>query len=85
MSWKYPKGLTVIQLTRLWVIGSEKEHTPALGKMKISLVAHFDPRGRVRLHMKFVMHEAKYLARLEGVWLKGRPSSSIVTTMWPMI
>ena len=53
--------------------------------VKISLVTYFDLWGRVRLHVKFVMHEAKYLARLERVWLKSCRSSAAGIIMWSMI
>ena len=81
----YPKGLTVIQLARLWLVGSEKEHVPALRRLSAALVAHFDPRGRIKSRMNFVMREVEYLARLEGVWHKGRWTSGAVTTMWSTI
>ena len=84
-SWRFPKGLTVIQLVHLWLVGSEKEHVPALKKLKPSLLAHFDPAGRVRSRMKFVMREVEHLARLEGVWLEGNWTSAAVITMWSTI
>ena len=71
LMWVYPKGLTVIQLARLWLIGSEKEHVPSLRRLSAALVAHFDPRGRIKSRMKFVMREVEYLARLKGVWHEG--------------
>ena len=69
----------------LWLIGSEKEHVPALKKLKLALLAHFDPAGRVRSRMKFVMREVEHLARLEGVWLEGHWNSAAVITMWSTI
>ena len=81
--WMYPKGLTVIhfQLARLWLMGSKKEHVPALRRLSTTLVAHFDPRGKIRSPMKFVMCEVVYLSWLEGVWHEGRWTSGAVTTM----
>ena len=31
-SWRFPKALTVIQLIKLWLIGTENEHVPPLQK-----------------------------------------------------
>ena len=84
-SWKYPPGLTVIQLINLWLVGSEKEFVPPLRKLHLSHVRHFDKRGRARSKMKIVMHEVEYFARLQCVWVAGRWTSPAVTKMWSAI
>ena len=69
-SWTYPKGMTVIQLMNLWLIGSPRESVPPLGKLKTVVISHFDARGKVKSKMKTVMNEIQHLAELEGVWLE---------------
>ena len=72
----------MIWLARLWLNGSKKKHVLALQKLSTALVAHFDPRGRIKSEMNFVTHEVEYLARLERVWHQGRWNLGAVTTMW---
>ena len=84
-SWRYPPGLTLIQLINLWLIGSPKEHVPQLRKIPTSLLTHFDKRGKTRSKMKVVMREVEHFARIEGVWLEARWTSPAVTKMWSMI
>jgi hypothetical protein len=84
-SWRYPPGLTLIQLIHLWLIGSPKEHVPPFRKIPTSLIAHFDKQGKVKSKMNIVMREVEYFARKEGVWLEGRWTSPAVTKMWSTI
>ena len=37
-SWRYPPGLTLIQLCHLWPVGSPRENVPALRKMRPALL-----------------------------------------------
>ena len=39
-SWKTPKGLTVIQLVNLWLVGSKNEHVPPSKAFTPSHEAH---------------------------------------------
>ena len=84
-SWRYPSGLTVIQLINLWLIGSEKEHVPPLHRLPTSLISHIDKYGRTRSKMKTVMKEVEHFARLDGVWVDGRWTGPAVVKMWSKI
>ena len=85
-SWRYPKGLTVIQLINLWLIGSPKEHVPPLRKLDISLVRHIDKRGMARTKMKILMSQVEHFARIDDVWIDGRRwTAPDVTRMWSTI
>ena len=84
-SWRYPPGLTLIQLINLWLMGSPNEHVPQLRKIPTSLLAHFDNEGRTRSKMKMLMREVEHFARIEGVWTEGRWTSPAVTRMWSTI
>ena len=84
-SWKFPKGLTVIQLAGLWLVGSEKEHIPPLGTMPTQLLKHIDKKGKIRSMMNVLMKELEYFARREGVWLEKRWTVPDVTKMWSTI
>ena len=72
----------MIQLIHLWLIGSEKEHVPALHKLSLFLVGHFDRGGKIRSKMKLVMREVEHFACLVGVWLEGRWTVPAVTKIW---
>ena len=84
-SWRYPKGLTIIQLMNLWLIGSKTEHVPPLRKLSHDLIKHFDKKGKTRHKMKIVMGEVEHFARLEGVWLEVCWTEPAVTRMWSTI
>ena len=84
-SWRYPPGLTLIQLINLWLIGSPKEHIPQLRKIPTSLLAHSDKYGKIRLKMKVVMHKVKHFAWIEGVWLEACWASTAVPKVWPTL
>ena len=72
MSWKFLKGLTIIQLASLWLVGPEKEHVPPLRKISIQLLKHIDTKGKNCSMMNVLMKEIEYFARGEDVWLDGR-------------
>jgi hypothetical protein len=84
-SWKIPKGLTVIQLVNLWLVGSEKEHVPPLRKIPRGLLQHIDKGSRMRSQMKTVMGEVEYFARRDDVWLDRGWTGVAVTKMWSTI
>ena len=85
-SWRYLKGLTVIQLIHLWLIGSPKEHVPPLRKIGSELVRHIDKRGMTRAKMKILMRQVEHFARMEDVWVDGRCwTGPDVTQMWSTI
>ena len=84
-SWRYPKGLTVIQLINLWLIGSPKESVPPLGKLNCALVKHINKRGMNRSKMKALMGQVEHFARLDDVWIDGRWTGPDVTRMWSTI
>ena len=84
-SWKIPKGLTVIQLVSLWLVGSKNDHVPPLRKLSPLLMKHVDKKGKIRSRMKLVMGEIEYFARLKDVWLNCGWTSATVTKMWSTI
>ena len=67
-SWVYPKGLTVIELCNLWLLGNKKESVPPLRTLKPSLVKHFDKEAKEYSKMKRVMGEVEKMGRLDNVW-----------------
>ena len=84
-SWKIPKGLTVIQLMNLWLVGSENEHVPPFRKLTRGLLKHIDKGSRMRSQMKTVMGEVEYFARRDNVWLDRGWTGVAVTKMWSTI
>ena len=84
-SWKLPKGLTVIQLVNLWLVGSKKEHVPPLRRLSPRLMKHIDKKGKIRSKMTRVMGEIEYFARLKDVWLDRGWTTATVTKMWSTI
>ena len=44
-NWVYPKQMTLVQLTNLWLLGSSKENIPPLKTLSPCLVYQFDKRG----------------------------------------
>ena len=84
-TWSYPKGLTVIQLMNLWLIGSKRESVPPFRRLSTAQVAHFDAGGKTKSKMNQLMKEVEYFARVEKVWLDRRWTSPGVTKMWSTI
>ena len=87
-SWRYPKGLTVIQLIHLWLIGSPKEHVPPLKKIGSELVRHIDKCGMTRSKMKTLMRQVEHFARIKFkyAWVNGRCwTRPDVLQMWSTI
>ena len=86
--WRIPKGMTVIQLMNLWLVGSAKDSVPPLRKLSGIHLKHLDPRGRVRSKMRTLMTLVEKVARRENVWLKekrweGRHVTKMWSTIWP--
>ncbi len=69
-NWTYPKGITLIQLINLWLLGGGKEqNVPPLGKLHRCCVFHFDTNARVYSTLKQVMMFVKDFGRKKYVWL----------------
>ena len=45
-TWRYPSGLTLIQLINFWLIGTKDKNVPPLANVSPHWVCHFDKNGR---------------------------------------
>ena len=66
--WRYPKGLTLIQLINLWLIGVKDQNVPPLAIINTHCVYHFDNNARKYSKMKQVMRFVEEFGRQRGVW-----------------
>ncbi len=84
-TWRYPKGMTLIQLINLWLLGVHDQNVPPLGKISTRMVYHFDNRGRDYSKMNQVMKFVEGFGRQRGVWVWGtgcKWDGAMVTTLW---
>jgi hypothetical protein len=54
-NWKYPKGMNLLSLIDLWLIGIPRLMIPPMCKVPTCWVVHFDANGRMKSKMKQVM------------------------------
>ena len=84
--WCYPKGLTLIQLINLWLIGVKEQNVPPLALVNTHCVAHFDSNARKYSKMKQVMRFVEEFGRSRGVWECGMTwNGRLVTELWSAI
>jgi len=85
--WRYPKGVTLIHLMNLWLIGLKNDNVPPLGILDTQSVKHFDNNARQYSTFKQVMVIVERLGRERGVWLEDRKNwdGKSVTSLWSAI
>jgi len=87
-TWRYPKGITLIQLINLWLLGVNDQNVPPLGKVNTQWVYHFDTKARDYSKMKQVMKFVETFGKQRGVWVEGtrvKWDGAFVTTLWDAI
>ena len=86
-TWKYPRGITLIHLINLWLIGDKEQNVPPLGKVSTQWVRHFDNNARNYSKMKQVMGFVETFGRRRGVWLQSntRWDGKAVTILWSAV
>jgi len=87
-TWRYPEGITLIQLTNLWLLGVIDQNVPPLGKVSTRWVYHFDTKARDYSKMKQVMKFVEAFGKQRGVWVEGtggKWDGATVTTLWTSI
>ena len=87
-TWRYPKGITLIQLINLWLLGVIDQNVPPLRKVSTRWVYHFDPKARDYSKMKQVMKFVEAFGKQRGVWVEGtggKWDGATVTTLWASI
>ena len=81
--WCYPKGLTLIQLINLWLIGVKDQNVPPLALVNTHCVFHFDNNARKYSKMKQVMRFVEQFGRNRDVWKSGMVwNGKLVTELW---
>lgn len=84
--WRYPKGLTLIQLINLWLIGVKDQNVPPLAIINTHCVFHFDNNARKYSKMKQVMRFVEEFGRQRGVWKTSNVwNGKSVTELWSAI
>ena len=87
-TWRYPKGITLIQLINLWLLGVIDQNVPPLRKVSTRWVYHFDPKARDYSKMKQVMKFVEALGKQRDVWVEGtggKWDGATMTTLWASI
>ena len=86
-TWKYPRGITLIHLINLWLIGDKEQNVPPLGMVSTQWVRHFDKKARNYSKMKQVMAFVETFGRQRGVWLQSntRWDGRAITILWSSI
>lgn len=87
-TWRYPIGITLIQLINLWLLGVIDQNVPPLRKVSTKWVYHFDPKARDYSKMKQVMKFVEAFGKKRGVWVDGtggKWDGATVTTLWASI
>ncbi len=88
-NWCYPKGITLIQLSNLRLLGVYDKNVPWLGKVSTWWIYHFDRRGRDYSKLNQVMKFLKVFGWQRGVWedggTRGKWDGATVTTLWAAI
>ncbi len=67
--WHYPKGMNLLQLLDLWLVGILAENIPPMGKVSTQLIFHFNANGRIFLKMKQVMMFVEHHRMMKGVFV----------------
>jgi hypothetical protein len=85
--WRYPKGVTLIHLMNLWLIGVKNDNVPPLGILDTQSFKHFDNNARRYSTFKQVMVIVERFGRERGVWLEDRNNwdGKFVTALWSAI
>ena len=87
-SFRYPKSMTLTQLTTLWHMGNPRDGVPPLKICDSKNVGHFDKNGSILSRMKRLMEAVKLLAVPRGLWkprnVQGLTfwNGSTVTALW---
>jgi hypothetical protein len=86
-NWRYPKGLTLIQLINLWLIGVRDQNVPPLIQLDSIYVQHFDAGGKKFSKMSTVMRFVEEFGMNRGVWRIDNTTwnGKMVTDLWSAI
>ena len=85
-TWRYPKGITLIHLINLWLIGQKDDNVPPMRKWSPQYVSHFDHNGRNYSKFKQVMKFVEEFGRLKGVWVGPNEwDGETITKLWSAI
>ena len=85
-AWRYPHGMTLIQLMNLWLIGIREDNVPPLAMVSPALVSHFDDKSRQYSRMRQLMQQVEHFGRARGVWVKySQWDGANVTDLWSAI
>ncbi|KAL3781326.1 hypothetical protein ACHAW5_007180 [Stephanodiscus triporus] len=68
--WCYPKGMNLLQLLDLWLVGIPAQNIPPMGKVSTQFIFHIDAKGRMYSKMKQVMMFVERHGRMKGVFVK---------------
>ena len=81
------KGVTLIHLMNLWLIGVKNDNVPPLGILDTQSVKHFDNNARQYSTFKQAMVVVERFGRERGVWLEDRKNwdGKSVTALWSAI
>lgn len=84
--WTYPRGMNLLSLIGLWLIGMPSRMIPPMCKVPTNWVVHFDPQGRQKSKMKQVMKLVEYEGMRKGVFDKRWTwDGAKVITLWDAI
>jgi hypothetical protein len=85
--WRYPKGMTLIHLINLWLIGAVEDNIPPLGELEPLHFKHFDSGGRKYSQYMQVMTLVEKFGRERDVWLESSRNwdGKSVTVLWSAI
>ena len=85
--WRYPKGMTLIHLINLWLIGAVDDNVPPLGELEPLHFKHFDSGGRKYSQYMQVMTLVEKFGRERNVWLESSRNwdGKSVTVLWSAI
>ena len=85
-TWKFPRGLPIINLITLWIIGNKRENIPPLRLLTAANVEHLK-QGRNNLSkMKQVMIQIKKFGVNKGMWEnEGNWNGEKITALWSVI
>ena len=86
-AWRYPKGVTLIHVINLWLIGVRNDNVPPLGILDPQTFKHFDNNARRYSTFKQVMSIVERFGRERGVWVEDRKNwdGKSVTALWSAI
>jgi hypothetical protein len=87
LDWHYPKGLTLIQLINLWLIGVRDQNVPPLIQLDSIYVQHFDAGRKKFSKMCTVMRFVEEFGMNRGVWRTDNMAwnGKLVTELWSAI